>query len=535
MRTIILSICFLLALLSQLLVFQHCANPTPPQGGARDTIGPILVPLASTPAYQTNFKPRQIELTFDEWVKIKDPTQIIVSPPLEPQPKIRLKKKTLVIDFGEAVLRDSATYVVNIGEAIVDLNEGNPPDNLRFVFATGPVLDSASLSGLLLDAYTAKPIEGAIMALYDNLSDSIVSQENPFYFAKTNKEGRYEISNIRPGTYRAIALDNGGFGGYKYDPSTSKRLGYPDSFLLLPDAATKLPPIRLFSPDQPLRILQKDTSQLGTIRLSLNRPAEQLIYRAQQNYERLNDGDTLRLFYTHQQADTLLLGLDTNWIDTLYFLPGKKALLPLKSIAPASGNHQAKQAYSFVFNHPLAELDSAAIVLNRDTLPENLAFSASIDSLAKNRLLINSRWPENEKFRLFLLPGAVKDLFGQSNTDTLQAQFQIEEAKKYGNLLLRLNGLDTLQQYIVRLVKGNDRILETQFIIPRGNSNFQRDFIGFNPGTYQIEVITDQNQNGRYDPGAYYQGLQPESVQTFEVEALRPNWDLEVNLDILSD
>ncbi len=535
MRAFFLSLCSLVALLSQLVVFQHCANPTPPQGGARDTIGPILVPLASTPAYQTNFKPRQIELTFDEWVKIKDPTQIIISPPLEPQPKIRLKKKTLIIDFGEAVLRDSATYVINIGEAIVDLNESNPPDNLRFVFATGPVLDSASLSGLLLDAYTAQPIEGAIMALYDNLSDSIVSQENPFYFAKTNKEGQYEISNIRPGTYRAIALDNGGFGGYKYDPTTSKRLGYPDSFLVLPNAATALPPLRLFSPDKPLRILKKDTSQLGIIKLSLNRPAEQLLYQAQQSYQRLNDGDTLRLFYTQQEADTLLFGLDTNWIDTLYFLPAGKTRLPLKSIAPAPGNHKPKQAYSFTFNYPLAEIDSAAIVLYQDTLKEKLPFLASIDSLQRNQLLLQRGWPENEKFRLFLLPGAVTDLFGQSNADTLQAKFQIEEAKKYGNLLLRLNGLDTLQQYIVRLVKGNDRILETQFIIPVGNSNFQRDFIGFNPGTYQVEVITDNNQNGRYDPGAYYQGRQPESVQTFEVEALRPNWDLEVNIDIVGD
>lgn len=535
MRTIILSICSLLALLSQLLVFQHCANPTPPRGGQKDTIGPVLVPLASTPIYQTNFKPKQIELTFDEWVKIKDPTQIIVSPPLEPQPKIQLKKKTLIIDFGEAILRDSATYVINVGEAIVDLNEGNPPDNLRFVFATGPVLDSASVSGRLLDAYTAEPIEGAIMALYAELADSIVSKENPFYFAKTNKAGEYEISNIRPGTYRAIALDNGGFGGYKYEPNTSKRLGFPDSFLVLPDAATQLPPIRLFSPEKPLLLLKKDTSQLGIITLGLNRPAEQLRYQAQQNYERLEDKDTLRLFYTHNEADTLLLGLDSNWVDTLFLLPQGKTRLPFRSIAPAPSQHPPAQAYSFVFNHPLANLDSAAIVLYQDTLEEKRPFLASIDSLEKNRLLINRGWPENENFRLLLLPGAVKDLFGQSNTDTLQANFQVEEAKKYGNLLLSLNGLDTLRQYVVRLVKGNERDLETQFIIPSGYSDFRRDFTAFKPGTYKIEVITDENQNGRYDPGDYYQGRQPEKVQTFEAEALRPNWDLEVNINVAGD
>lgn len=542
MRTIILSICSLLALLSQLLVFQHCANPTPPQGGVKDTIGPVLTILGTTPAYQTNFRPKQIELTFDEWVKIKDPTQIIVSPPLDPQPKVRLKKKTLIIDFGEAIFRDSATYVINIGEAIVDLNESNPPDNLRFVFATGPILDSASVSGRLLDAYSAEPLDGAIMALYANLTDSIVSSENPFYFAKTNKAGEYEISNIRPGTYRAIALDNGGFGGYKYEPNTSKQLGFPDSFLLLPDAATQLPPIRLFSPEKPLRILKKDTSQLGIIKLSLNRPAEQLRYQSKQNYAQIYQGDTLRLFYTHQEADTLLFGLDTNWTDTLFFLPLSTTQPPLLSLAPALGaqtgtpsNHNPTQAYTLIFNHPLASLDSAAIVLYQDTLEEKLTLLASIDSLESNRLLISKKWTENENLRLFLLPGALEDIFGQRNIDTIKASFRVDEKKKYGNLLLSFEGLDSLQQYIVRIVKGNNRDLVTQFIIPNGYSKFQRNFIGFNPGTYKIEVVTDENKNSRYDPGDYYQARQPENVQIFEVEALRPNWDLEVNIELVSD
>ncbi|NJO86537.1 MAG: hypothetical protein HC821_00110 [Lewinella sp.] len=253
MRKIVAIVLVLGVLMSQWIAVVSCANPFPPEGGPRDTLGPKLVLEATTPGFQTNFRPQELALTFDEWVKIKDPNQIIISPPIEPQPKVSLKRRTLTIDFGEAILRDSATYVISIGGAVVDLSEGNPPNNLRFVFATGPVLDSASVNGLIVDAYTGSPVKEVLFVLYANVSDTAVNQENPFYFARTDKDGRYEVSNIRPGTYRAFAFDNGPLGGYRYTPLTTKQIGLLDSLLSVPNGRMTLAPVRLSSPAPPFK------------------------------------------------------------------------------------------------------------------------------------------------------------------------------------------------------------------------------------------------------------------------------------------
>lgn len=533
MRKLLASIIVLLVLLSQSLMLQRCANPTPPSGGVRDTIGPVLVLDESTTPYQTNFKPQRIELTFDEWVKIKDLSQIIISPPLEPQPKVSLKKRTLIIDFGEAKLRDSVTYVINVGGAVVDLNEGNPPENLRFVFATGPVLDSASVAGTLVDAYTTKPIEGALLALYANPADTAALTENPFYFAKTNKEGEYEISNIRPGTYQVVALDNGGLGGYKYDDRSTKQVGFLDTLLLVKDGKNKLAPLPMFPLPKRMRLLVRDTTNFGEVKLAFDRPATSVRLRSQRTYQRVNDGDTLRLFYTATGLDTLLFTADTSYLDTFVVNPKVTKTLPPPLTVRKKGERNLTpfDDYALVFNHPLASIVIDSIFLGQDTLPEPLNFTARIDSAQLNRFVLKRQWEEGLRYTFRALPGALVDVFGQANTDTLKGDFAVQELKRFATLNLTVTGLDSTQAYVIRLVKGANRDVERSFFVKPGNTEFAQIINGLAPATLSVEVITDWNANGRYDTGNFLKRQQSEPVTTYELEALRANWEVEATID----
>ncbi|MEM9850056.1 MAG: Ig-like domain-containing protein, partial [Bacteroidota bacterium] len=131
----------------------QCANPGTLTGGPKDEQPPRLDSLESTPNLQTNFEVQDIVLTFDEWIKLNNPfTQIVVSPPLDPKPEVSLKGKSVLIEFDETTeLRANATYTINFGEAIQDLTEGNPAENLRFVFSTGDFIDSLEVSGQIKD------------------------------------------------------------------------------------------------------------------------------------------------------------------------------------------------------------------------------------------------------------------------------------------------------------------------------------------------------------------------------------------------
>jgi hypothetical protein len=68
-----------------------------PTGGEKDIIPPEVI-LTSPANYQTNFKSPEIELTFDEFVELKNfNQQFSVSPPLENKVDYNLKGKTLNI------------------------------------------------------------------------------------------------------------------------------------------------------------------------------------------------------------------------------------------------------------------------------------------------------------------------------------------------------------------------------------------------------------------------------------------------------
>ncbi len=145
-----------IATLAVALVLTACATIISPQGGPKDETPPALVADKSTANLQTNFKKQRIELTFDEWVQVQDVfNQVLVSPPLRYPYKVSLKQRTVRFDFDEReILRDSATYTINFGAAVKDLTEKNPAENLRFVFSTGPYIDSLSIRGVMVDAVT---------------------------------------------------------------------------------------------------------------------------------------------------------------------------------------------------------------------------------------------------------------------------------------------------------------------------------------------------------------------------------------------
>lgn len=175
-------------------------------GGAIDEDPPVVVD--SKPAnYSLNFDRKNIEITFDEFIILKDINQqLVVSPPVEERLDVRLKNKSIFIEL-ENELRENTTYTLNFGEAIEDNNEGNQLLNYEFVFSTGDYLDSLSVGGRLMNANDLSPVEEAVhIMLYDNLSDSVVYNEIPIYIGKTDKEGNFRINNLKADTFKIFAL-----------------------------------------------------------------------------------------------------------------------------------------------------------------------------------------------------------------------------------------------------------------------------------------------------------------------------------------
>ena len=294
-----------------------CAKTGKLYGGPEDKVPPKIDKQKSTPNYQTNFIDRQIVLHFDEFVEIKSiDKEVLISPPMENNPKITQRGKKIMVNFHkDEVLREDATYSIQFGKSIRDFTEGNVLENYKFVFATGDQLDSLKYSGSVVDAYTGEAIEGALIMLYDDLTDSIVRHQRPFYLMKTDKEGKFNLENLRQDTFKVVAIKDLNV-NYKYDLE-AEGIGYMDSTIVLTDSLNDRPKISLFFAEQPLTLATKNFKSFGKLTHIYSKAVDSsLIVNMLTDHDlqfvREEVGDTLQLWYT-ESVDSFKyrIGMDT--------------------------------------------------------------------------------------------------------------------------------------------------------------------------------------------------------------------------------
>ncbi|MCB0547300.1 MAG: Ig-like domain-containing protein [Phaeodactylibacter sp.] len=530
---------WLLPILALALTF--CANPIPPEGGDKDEQPPRLIAEKSTANQQTRFEKQRIELTFDEWFEVQDIfNQVVVSPPLEHPFEITLKGKTLRFDFDEKEeLRPEATYTINFGEAVRDITERNPAQNLRFVFSTGDFIDSLSVSGTIVDAQKGEPVEGVLFMLYENLEDTVVRTERPFYFARTDKRGQFRIENVKSARFKGFALQDANR-NYLFDQA-QEPVGFPDTFLVVNDSLQPTVRVKLFTEEQPLRLMGSDDSRYGLVRLNFSKPPQGLNITYQDVGQQVifeRNPDTTKIWYSlpEDQGWSIYLQKDSLLTDTVKvrarnrqeFLDKAKLQLARPSKGPLRLN-PAKEA-TLTFSHPVTAIDTSLMALYEDTLRIEVQPRYSLDTNGQRSLFIARPWKEGLPYELVLLPGALTGIYGLQNDTIIQA-IQVDQLKSYGNLSLQFDSLSADSSYYVELLgKGDERI--STFTI-KGDSTFQRTFRALPSGTYTVRFIEDWNGNGQWDTGNYDEKRQPEPIYLRPLEQLRSNWDLEAAINLV--
>lgn len=544
-----------------------CARQVVPEGGPKDTTPPAVVPEKSTPNMATRFTGREVRLTFNEWVVLQDAaTQVLVSPPLAKRPEITLKGKTVIVKFKEdEVLRPNTTYTINFGTAVKDLHESNPAKDLRFVFSTGDFIDSLTVGGLVADAYTGEPAENISVMLYDSPDDSIVRKERPYYLARTDKSGAFSIPNARAGAFKCVAIDDVNQ-NLKWD-GDSERIGFPEQAVTVSDSTKTIPRLRLFKPTPPLRLVSQNANRYGLVKLGYTAPPDTV--RLQPDLPNLKwlterDKDTILVWYDRPDSAAwkLIAGKDTVLVKALSrsgFMANNQmkfaddpiaavaasqrrgrpteaapdAAAPRIKLPPKTVTINPNKPLTLAFNHPVAAFDTSKWLIFQDSLPFH-DFHVATDSAAPRTLHLQAvNWKEGKTYKLSLLPGAVSDLYGTANADTLERILVAPDEKKLGALNLSLTTLTPGRQYVLQLLNGNALEEERIFTATAAEQRFV--FTKLQPATFTATLIADENGNGRWDAGDYFAHRQPEQVFTRKLEALRANWEVEAQLDADTD
>ncbi|MEL6986716.1 MAG: Ig-like domain-containing protein [Bacteroidota bacterium] len=502
-----------------------CANQQMPTGGPKDEIPPTIDTENSTPNEQVNFTPEEIEIHFDEFVKLDDAfNQVVISPPTEKRPEITVKGKSVRVKFDkEEVLRENATYTINFGDAIKDITAGNVVENYTYVFSTGPFLDSLTTSGKVVDALEGKAVENITIMLYDNLADSVVYTEKPFYFAKTNKEGTFKINNIKEGTYKAVAFEDINR-NFKFEPGNEKIGFLNDPIAINSDTSINLN-FRVSLSQTPLRLIQKSAIKKGLIVLGFNqRPLDiSLDLGGLEPILQTTKNDSIYLWYDvlPDTSFDIITKLDTLWADTFNINANRiqEQYTSLKIVQAQNLNKgELCNGKSIILhtNRPIQSLNKNLVSIRDSSAAIEYEYNIQNDSI-----LISSKWQENMPYTLTIDSNAIQDIFNESN-DSLGFNFITGSVKDFANLAITLDGLSSNQYYIISMEKGNSIIFKESI---EGDSTFNKNITLIKPDTYTFTIIQDDNKNGQWDGPNYDKGKQAEKISKSTVDGLRANWD----------
>lgn len=519
-------------LVLMLLFLYSCAVQAPPLGGPKDTTPPKAILDKSTPNFQTNYNGDKIELNFDEWVKLKNPNEILISPPLQYPLDIKLKGKKLTIDFNEKEkLKEDATYTISIGEAVVDYTEGNPMDNYTFVFSTGEILDSLSLKGQVIDDYTGKPKDDVLVVLYDQSVDSLFETTRPYYFVKTDKSGNFTFKNLKADTYRIYSLNDKNANYYK--DQSNEEYGFLNEPVIVQDTNNNYVVVPYFTPEPALRVFSIMDDEYGKVSILFNKKPSQPTLRFEPAFKEFTtaiDGDSLLLYYTNDNPEQRFFIDSEEKTDTVSLKIRPEDFTPstIKINGKESRIGHEISVYDSLeinFNQAILAFDENKIIL-KDTSQQGIDKTIQINEDNRRQLIISRNWDEDINYTIQLLDGAITG-YNDTKNDSLEYRFKANKMSAYGEFVVSLDSLDSNENYIVELSK--KKLIERWII--RNQSEHKRTLKGIKPGNYSIRIIKDSNKNGQWDPGNYTLKTLSEKWIEQSLNPLKADWSLEIKID----
>lgn len=520
-------------LFASIILLASCAQIVAPTGGAKDTTPPIVekeVPSNKT----TNFDSDKITIKFDEYIQVKDAEeQIVISPPMSEKPIFTVSGKSLIVQLM-GKLKPGVTYTINFGNSIADNHESNVLGNYSYVFSTGPVIDTLSITGSIKQAFDLKTEKGLSVCLYpiDSFTDSTIFKQRPQYFTKTNEAGFFTLPNLPNATFKMIVFkdDNKNL---KYDASeliafydqsvkTADTLGLTPFFYFTPNTYSINRLIDTFSrePGRFTFVVYKPNGVI--IKPSVTVPFQTFFKKGKDNI------DTITLFSASWKTDSVLFNYHTPQYDSVVLVKPRKISKVGKLELVLKKDIELNDSFLITLNHPF---DIFYTDTSRFTLKEDSILLKPVVISSQNKEHIKLYYPLKEKTRysLTLNDSAIKDIYGNfSKADKLL--FTSKGIKDYSTLALSVIHPNDKHQYILQLIDEGETKVIKEYTITQ-NTTINLDYIL--PAKYRVKLIRDINSNGIWDNGDYMAHKQPERVFYYpEVLTLRAYWDLEQSIDM---
>lgn len=571
-QSLLISLSFILLA----LVMHQCANQGSLGGGPKDEDPPVF--LGSDPVkYSRNSTPKRVVMEFDEFLVLKDLNQnLIISPPLNEDPLIKLKgKRVLIKNHKKMVYDTNTTYTYYFGNAICDLHEDNPIENFEYVFSTGPSLDSLSIRGQVLNARFLTPEESVYVCLYKKqMNDTIVFDSlpyfvRPYYVSRTDKKGNYALNNIRMQEYMVFAIKDVN-SNYYFD-MPNEEIAFVDSLMWPQEVLEYIPdsiPIDtsnyhlmdslwlnhsytmvqnqlslfMFSQDDSIpRLLESTVLEEKKIDFFFRFPVHDSVQIRLLNdsipfdwYEKeySKNRDTLSLWLTRINQDSLIIEMviDTLAADTLDFLvrhpKQEKKKKRSRKGKKDKKDKQKKEGLKYSSNASTSLAFYKDIHLEFETPLKYANFDYILlkeDSVRvipeifftdsiHRKITVSYDWLPDTKYEFILPQEALADIFGLEN-DSIILQFTTTKEDAYSRLILDFRNPDSsIVSPILLQIVNGGADKEVILQQHRVLKDTILVFEYLNEGDFLLKAIVDKNDNGQWNTGHFGDGLLPETV-----------------------
>jgi len=175
---------------------------------------------------------------------------------------------------------------------------------------------------------------------------------------------------------------------------------------------------------------------------------------------------------------------------------------------------------------PLRRLDTTKIRMYDKQFKTSLPITISKDSTNK-KIILKHNWAEGIDYNLILEKDFATDTMENKYMKTDTIFFSSKRASDYGSIKIKLENLDTTSHPVL-LLKKDGKIYYQQSLL---QNNYKVNLI--QPGEYEIVILFDTNNNGKWNTGNYWKKIQPERVvarkETFNI---RSSWDNELTVDM---
>ncbi|KGO90358.1 Ig-like domain-containing protein [Flavobacterium suncheonense] len=521
---------FTFLLVSLVLLVTGCAKRGTITGGAKDTIPPVLI-NSSPKNFSTDFKGDFIKITFDEYIKIKDLNkQLIISPPMKNAPYIvpmGSASKFISIKINDT-LQPNTTYSFNFGQSITDNNEGNPFSQFKYVFSTGSYIDSLKLGGKIKDALSKKTDNFVNIQLYEaaTFNDSTIYKEQPRYVTNSlDSLTTFALENLKEGQYYLIALKDENK-DYKYNPKTDKIAFHNKPIVIPNDTLFRLDLFKEKLPFKASRPSQASANRLvmgyeGThknVALKIRNKDAEIPFVI----TKLPKADSLQLWIPKIKTDSLQIEVAGEQFSKTFTtkLKEMKTTDTLSLKAKQSGSIAFRENFTIEAATPLVKIDASKIrITKKDSAA--VAFTAKYKEF-EQELVFDFKKEESEKYKVLLLPGALKDFYDKEN-DTLSYTLNTKKLSDFGNLKITLENVDRFP-ILVELLDAKENVMESQY----SEKETVLYFDVIEPRQYTLRIIYDDDKNKEWTSGNFLEKRQPEEVIYFPKEIdVRANWDVE--------